>query len=322
MEESGKFNPKAILAILILAALLIGLAVLSYSKGFWGQQEPSPDKAGERVVKYLNENIPGAKVSLVKATKEHGLYKLTLKMGEEEFTGYLSPDTKLFFPQVIDLDKSLGSGQPESSNIPQRERPDLKLFVMSYCPYGLQAEKALLPVWQLFKEKADIGIFFVDYILHEKKEIDENLRQYCIQKKEPEKFISYLSYFVQSDDFEQCLLQAQINAQLLAECQKSSDERFKISKNYQDKSLWVQGRYPKFEIHSDLNKQYGVSGSPTLIINDQPVDLASRSPEAIKNLLCQAFNNRPEECSQRLSQEISSPGFGKSTGGSSSGSCQ
>lgn len=55
---------------------------------------------------------------------------------------------------------------------------------MSYCPYGLQAEKMFLPVYDLLKNKAEMGIYFVNYIMHDKKEIDENLREYCIQKEQ------------------------------------------------------------------------------------------------------------------------------------------
>jgi len=58
----------------------------------------------------------------------------------------------------------------------------------------------------------------------------------------------------------------------------------------------------------DLAEKFGVTGSPTLIMNDKIVsefDFATdttngRSPEALKELLCCGFNAQPPFCSQEL----------------------
>jgi len=71
-----------------------------------------------------------------------------------------------------------------------------------------------------------------------------------------------------------------------------------------------------------LNEKYGVQGSPTVVINDKVVSVSTRSPEKFKEIVCQAFNTPPAECSQTLPEEVSSPGFGLSSGSSSGGSCQ
>lgn len=52
------------------------------------------------------------------------------------------------------------------------DRPELKFFVMSFCPYGNQAEDALRPIYDLLKDKAD---FTPQYIFNK---ID-NLASYC-----------------------------------------------------------------------------------------------------------------------------------------------
>jgi hypothetical protein len=67
---------------------------------------------------------------------------------------------------------------------------------MSYCPFGTQAEKGILPVVNLLKDKIDFKVKFVNYAMHGKKEIDENNLQYCIQKEEPNKYNSYLTCFL------------------------------------------------------------------------------------------------------------------------------
>jgi len=49
---------------------------------------------------------------------------------------------------------------------------------MSYCPYGTQIEKGILPVINALGNKIKFSLKFVDYAMHGKKEIDENSRQY------------------------------------------------------------------------------------------------------------------------------------------------
>jgi hypothetical protein len=51
----------------------------------------------------------------------------------------------------------------------KREKPDVDVFVMSYCPFGTQIEKGLLPVWDLLGDKINLNIRFVDYAMHGKR---------------------------------------------------------------------------------------------------------------------------------------------------------
>ncbi|MFA5643113.1 MAG: zinc ribbon domain-containing protein [Candidatus Paceibacterota bacterium] len=201
-------------------------------------------------------------------------------------------------------------------------KPDVKLFVMSYCPFGLRMQKLYLQVYDLLKDKANMGIYFVNYSMHGKKEIDENLRQYCIEREENDKYPVYLNCFLsivplQKDkpvdytkwnaagpvNYSKCLGQAGIDNAKLNACTVETDKLFNVSANYDDKSKWLQGQYPKFEINDQLNKEYGVTGSPAIIING--VDVSSKityySPENLKKLVCEAFNEQPQECQTALS---------------------
>jgi len=307
------FNKNFIVLLIVALLIIAGGTIYYYKKGERAREEISAQEVKERVISYINENVPGVKATLIDIVPENGLYKITLQIRDQKFISYATKDGKLFFPQAINLEKP--KRKASSQKPPKSQIPDIKLFVMSYCPFGLQAEKALLHAWKLLKEKANIGIYFVDYIMHGKKEIDENLRQYCIQRKEPEKFLSYLDCFVKEGDFEKCLKEAEINEEKLSTCEDLADKEFKITENYSDKNSWLDGRFPKFEVHFDLNKKYGVSGSPTLVINDQVVSVSQRSPESFKNAICQAFSSLPKECSEKLSDKIVSPGFetGEST---------
>jgi len=64
-----------------------------------------------------------------------------------------------------------------------------------------------------------------------------------------------------------------------------------------------------------------VRGSPTLVINDVVLEV-DRSPEKVKEAICNAFLNPPSECQQNLSSTSTSPGFGLDSGSSSSGKCE
>lgn len=210
-------------------------------------------------------------------------------------------------------------GQPVAE-APKSDKPVAELFVMSYCPYGLQMEKAFLPVMELLKNKADMSVKFVSYAMHEKKEIDENTRQYCIQKEQAAKYIAYLKCFTGKDDYKACLNEAGVSEAKVNVCVAAADKAFGITAKYDDKASWLSGRFPIYPVHADLNDQYGVQGSPTLVINGAQIDV-SRSPEAIKQTLCGAFNNPPAECSENLSTESAGPGFGTSAGANTDASC-
>ena len=288
----------------------------------------SPQEIAQKAINYINENLvaKGVVASLVDVVEENGLYKFRLKVGEQEFISYVTKNGKILFPEEgIDIEKKItqaGEGEATSSQeIQKTDRPDVKLFVMSYCPYGLQAQKMFLPVYELLKNKAEMGVYFVNYVMHEKKEIDENLRQYCIQKEQKEKYYNYLSCFVKEGKFNDCLSQAQIDTTKMGNCISETDKEFNVTALYNDKSTWLNGNYPKFNVYDDLNKKYGVQGSPTIVINDKVVEVGTRSPEKFKETICQAFNSPPEECSQTLSNTAFSPGFGLETGSSSGGGC-
>jgi hypothetical protein len=321
---------KAIIPIsIIIAGLLIAGALVYVNQGKVEEkvsQGLSSQQAAEKAINYINENLlqKGTTASLVNVTEENGVYKFHIKIGDREYDSYVTKDGKLLFTEGINLEQKSAStqeGAGATGEVPKRDTPDIKLFVMSYCPYGLQAQKMFLPVYDLLKEKAEMGVYFVNYIMHEKKEIDENLRQYCIQKEQKEKYYNYLSCFVKAGEFEKCLTEAKIDREKMNSCISQTDQKYKISQMYNDKSTWLNGNFPKFDIYTDLCEKYGVRGSPTIVINDKVVELGTRSPEKFKETICQAFNSPPEECSQTLSDTAFSPGFGLEQGSSSGGGC-
>jgi len=313
------FN-KTIAIALVIVIIVAGAGYFAYTKiknvGLFGTL--TAQKAAEKAVDYINNNLISAdvgKATLGTVQEQSGVYKFKLNVGGNEFDSYITKDGKILFSQGFDLTaKAENTDTPVSEgDVSKQQKPDVKLFVMSYCPYGLQAQKMFLPVYNLLKDKADMGVYFVNYIMHDKKEIDENLRQYCIEKDQKDKYYDYLSCFVKAGDSANCLTQAKVDKTKLSTCVSATDNQFNITKGYNDKSTWLSGQYPKFDVQTDLNKQYGVQGSPTIIINGKQVNVSSRSPEKFKEVVCNAFETQPAECSQKLSEDQASPGLGATT---------
>lgn len=292
-----------------LSAILGLLLILSiFTAGFRGgwmlKGSLSADKAADKAINFINTNVlsTGQKATL-KSVEDNGqLYKMKITVSNVEYDSYITKDGKLLFPSVIDMEQEIEPlEQPEpSADIPKKEKTEVDLFVMSYCPYGMQAQKAMVPVMKLLGNKADINVRFVSYIMHGKQEIDENTVQYCIQKEESGKYVKYLECFLDSKDSDVCIKEAGINKEKIDSCIGKADEEFDIEANFDNKESWLNGRYPLYEVDKELNEEYDVRGSPTLIINGITYN-GARTEEAYKQAICAGFENPPEECEEALS---------------------
>ncbi len=240
----------------------------------------------------------------------------------------------------VALDLNSEVDEPDSPetpvvDVPKSDKPEVELFIMSYCPYGTQAEKGIIPAIEALGDEIDFKLRFVYYAMHPTSgEVEENLLDYCIQKESPEKLLPYLKCFLDSGKNESCLAEVGLNDGSLDNCIASTDEEFNVLANLEDEAGWLSGRFPKFDIDKTLNEEYGVPGSPSLVING--LRFASRSscspaqeesgqctvypvgrdPASYLNIICQAFNDVPEECSTELTSVSYGPGFGYDTTGS------
>ncbi len=199
--------------------------------------------------------------------------------------------------------------------VTKSDRPKVELFVMAYCPFGLQMEKAYLPAWNLLKDKADIDVKFVSYAMHGLKEVEENTRQYCIEQGQPAKYQPYLTCFTGKDDYKGCLAKAGITEGSLSSCVNATNAKYKTLDKFKDQTTWLSGRYPVFQINEDLNTKYGVQGSPTLVINGAQVEGVNRTADAVKQAICAAFNTPPAECGKTLATAAYGAGFGYDASG-------
>lgn len=269
---------------------------------------------------------PGMEVAVSDATEEGGVYKAIVTVQQKDYPMYLSLDGKKFFPNALDAEAiqkpEASADQPSAQEVPKSAKPEVRLFVMSYCPYGMQIEKGILPVLAALGNKIDFKLEFVSYSMHDKKELDENLRQYCIREQDPSRLGAYLDCFLKKGQGTEaaCLKTAGVNAAKNAACASAADEKFGVTKNYGDKSTY-QGNFPTFNVDKEDNDKYAVQGSPTLVINGVTAD-SQRDPASLLKTVCSGFENAPKECEKTLSTTAPAPGSGTGTAGSASaGNC-
>ena len=107
------------IAVIIAGVLIAGAVIYVNPSIFSGQEKLdteneaqnilSSQEAADKALSFINENIlePGMTASLIEAIEENGLYKLKLKIGEQEFDSYVTKNGKFLFPQVVDLEQPI-----------------------------------------------------------------------------------------------------------------------------------------------------------------------------------------------------------------------
>ena len=199
--------------------------------------------------------------------------------------------------------------------VPKSDKPVAEAFVFSYCPYGLQFEKALAPVYDLLKDKSNIEIVFIG-AMHGEYEKVESFRQICVQKLYgKDKLWQYLKEFNINTDLGNCRGDATCIVPFLDKI---------YSNNKMDKSKIEDCMNKDAEKIYNQNmaraKELGISGSPTFVINNAKANV-NRSPDAIKTAICSSFNKAPSACDSKLSTTNAGAGFGTSAGAAASASC-
>ncbi len=300
------------ISTLIFAVALVGLSIAAFQMPI-SENVVSGEHAGKKAAEFLNKKAD-SDVKYLSYSDFGDLYEITLLYKGKEIPTFITKDGKYLVQGIVPVEEmEIDNAEisRESAGIPKSDIPSVELFVMSHCPYGLQMEKAILPVAKLLKDKINFEVKFVSYAMHPLQgEVEEQLNQYCIQKEQKSKYLDYLECFIDSGkNSNDCIEKAAINTEMLLSCAKKTDEEFMITKNLEDKSSWINGRFPRFEIHKKDNEKYGVRGSPTLVINGLKTT-SERNSASLLNLICSSFNNPPEECFQKLSSDTPSPGFG------------
>ena len=141
---SNKFSKILIPLAIVIAGLLVAGALVYINQGKTKKEALTSQQVGEKVINYINANkdtvTGGLAASLSSIAEEGEIYKIKLKIGEKEYDSYVTKDGKFLFPQAYDLSTTSSPSQTGGNNktaeVPKKDKPDVKLFVMSYCPYG------------------------------------------------------------------------------------------------------------------------------------------------------------------------------------------
>ncbi len=318
----------------VVSTVVLGVLVvimLVGGTGFTGNVI-SQDDIGSKAVGFINSQIlqGQGEVELSSVSEESGFYKVLVEYNGNSVPVYFTKDGYYLGSSLVSVDSvsttfgSSSSSGTQTTSVTKSDKPAVELFVMSHCPYGTQAEKGILPVAELLGDKIDFNIRFVYYAMHPSQgEVEEQLRQYCIQEEQENKFNGYLECFLEEGDSDGCLVSEGIDKSALNSCYSAADKEFDVLSNKDDTSGWLSGRYPLFNVDKSLNEQYEVRGSPTLVINGKQVS-SGRSPAAMLDTICSSFTegNVPEECgNQNLPTDSYVPGFGwtLSTGATTEG---
>ncbi|MBW2966706.1 hypothetical protein KY342_06405 [Candidatus Woesearchaeota archaeon] len=328
---------KATMLKVLIGVLAILLVVSIFTNGFrfggitGGVSAVDPNKAADKAVKYINDNLlqEGMTAELEKIGEEHGIYSFKVDIGGKLYDSYITKDGKMLFTATafyIDEEPTIEKPKPQEpkppADVPKSDKPEVEVFVMSHCPFGTQIEKGIIPVVKLLGDKIDFNLRFVYYVMHGEKELDEQINQYCIEKEQNSKLIPYLECFLEDGDSERCVTEAKVSKTKLKSCFDATDEEFKMKENFADQSTWLNGRFPLFDIHKELNEEYGISGSPGLVVNGVKVQ-SSRDPASLLATICNGFEDAPSECDEELDSANPSAGFGyePSASGGSAGTC-
>jgi len=282
----------------------------------------SADEAGKKAIDYINKYLlrGQGEATLKDIKEENGLYALQIEINGRTYDSYMTMDGKLLFPSAINLTQTPELPQQQEASkfdAPDREKANVKFFVMSFCPFGNQAEFGLEPVYRLLKDKVEWEPHYVIYSnyggypnycldeeekycsMHGIQELNQDIRELCVWKYYDHDtwwdFVIRVNKECNSRNADECwepiAEEVGIDVDKIKDCQK--DEAVSL-----------------LEEEVKLNQKYGVRGSPTVFINDVEYR-GSRTPEAYKQAICSGFAEPPEECSETLS----------ASGGSATGQC-
>jgi len=309
-EEKSKFsftkikeNPWMLstFALALIVAIFLGFLIANYA---------SKSTVTGNAIAFINEELlqGQGQVALEEVNEKAGLYEVIVEYNGEMIPTYFSKDGEYFINgQVIPISEITSSveTEQETQEIVKSDKPEVDLFIWSYCPYGVQAQGPMAEVASLLKEKVDFKAYLY-YDGHGDYETQQNKIQACIQKVSPDKYWDYAKGFV-DDIYPNCGQSRDIGC--------DEEESIKLMDSLginSDEVMDCVESEGEALIAEDSAKAQssGVSGSPTIIINGVKVSV-SRNAEAIKQAICSAFNEMPEECSEELS----------AGSGSASGSC-
>jgi protein-disulfide isomerase len=312
---SSRITPIGLVAVIIVASAAYLFGAMSNIGGGTASNYPSADAVKNSALNYIKSDLVDSSVSvtLLNFSDQGILYSMKVRLAagnqSQTYTFYVTKDGKDLFASEPYILKTATAGA-------KSDLPVFQLFVMSFCPFGQQAENALYPVINLLGSKITVETHFIvsknggTYeSLHGIQELQEDVRQMCIsQLYGADKFWNY----VETVNSECARLSTTSTGPCLANISNywlTAAALNGINTTEVQQCVDQQGN-ALLDSEAALTAELSVPYSPYVIINDQ-VYKGQLSAEAYKTAVCDAFNTAPAECSQALS----------STAGTASGSC-
>lgn len=309
----GKGTIALIAIIVIIIAALVATGLMQAGSG---PVVPPADCAAKSIA-YVNNNLvsPGTSVSFESVTETKGLYEIKARFQSEEISIYATKDCTLLFTNAVNMSAGSGTAQAaaETPAPVKSARPSVDLYVMSFCPYGTQAEAVMNPVVALLGSKADIRIRYITTVggstadsvesLHGAPEAKEDLFQACVNKYYPEKYWTYL------DTFNKNCYPSWQDAAVLESCRMNTTAAIGIDKAKIDTCAEGADGLALLKADEAAGEKDRATASPMLFINGVKYS-GARTPEAFKQAICNSFETAPAECSTVLSTTSASASGG------------
>jgi len=319
----------------VLAIFAVSMFVTQSGSGLTGAAFATvpAQEVGQKAVDFITNDIMGGQTTatFVNITEKNGLYFVTFDVEGKTYSTYVSKDGKLLFPQVVEMTEVSSPAQTEAAA--KLDKPVVQFFVMSFCPYGQQAEAGLKPVAELLNGKATFEPHYVVYnnycgynkpcttypderknfcldatetspkycSMHGIAELNEGIRQLYIYKNYPDKFWTYVNY-----------INTKCSVGTVETCWKDAAKAAGLDATAIESGAKANAeKYAAAE--QALSEELGVQGSPTIFINDVSYS-GGRAAENFKSAVCAAFTAAPAECSQTLSGNASAASGSCATG--------
>lgn len=320
--------------------LLVVIGALIYTNGDFSKilnvkfsKKLTSQEVAKKAIDYVNNVVLKGQstVTMISFTDQDGFVKITMKLNTNQFDGYATKDGKYFFPEAFIMDKSTdttvkNTATQDNKNyltcdkLPKSTAPVLEAYIVSRCPFGLQMQRmaadaiAKNPSVAQYLKMRYMGSVSNNqiYSMHDNdesgkqipngKEGMENLRQICIREEQATKYWPYVSCQMKAGD--------------TAGCEKSTGiDSAKLSSCISDTARGMA--YAKADFA--LSDKYGVTGSPTLILNGQtveeftadnkPIFGSARSSDELREIVCCSSSTQPGFCSAKFSTTSAATSF-------------
>lgn len=321
----------------VILFVAIGLLVSSMLLGC--QSSITSNSAGQKAENYLNQHfltektgMKGLKAKYTKVEAKGDFYVVSLDINKEDkkqhqYNVYvtkagnnilLNPDAMYIYDISRSPKEAFEAEQKKQEEkslraIPKKDNAKIDLFVMSACPFGLQAEDTFSKVVKHFGTNDIVDLHFISLpgkgkncfkgycAMHGKEEAVENTRQLCIWKNQQDKFWTYI------EKYNKDCAKSQSEA-----CSKKTAEATGV--DYSKVQACLDSSDNLLKSESELIAKHNANASPTIIINGISYT-GGRAPNDIVKAICAGFKKQPEACKTQISDKDGGNKTAPATGG-------